>query len=246
MEMQQWQRIRFISTIVLFVSLLMLIWISSSFLQAVGLAMLGLIGCAGILLSIRNESKQLEAANQRQLIELISHYRHDWMNDIQLLFGYVTLKKYDKLDDCMDKIRSKALQESSTAKLGIPSLVAFFISFRLYYNALALELEMEDEINLASLSIDKEKVSHLVQMTVKLFHSHAAPAFEEPNILSVQFDLEGDALLFDLIYKGGYEEQALKRDIQMMMSSFTAQFATIEEEYTANKAVLTIRLPFLH
>jgi sensor histidine kinase regulating citrate/malate metabolism len=180
------------------------------------------------------------------MIELISHYRHDWMNDIQLLFGYVTLKKYDKLEDCMDKIRSKALQESSIAKLGIPSLVAFFISFRLYYNALALELEMEEEINLASLPIDKEKVSHLVQMTVKLFHSHALPSLEEPNILSVQFDLEGDALLFDLIYQGGYEEQALKDNIQMMMSAFTAQFATIEEEYTANKAVMTIRLPFLH
>jgi stage 0 sporulation protein B (sporulation initiation phosphotransferase) len=244
--MQQWQRIRFISTIMLFVSLLMLIWASSSILQAIGLGLLGLLGCAGIILSIRNERKELEAANQRQMIELISHYRHDWMNDIQLLFGYVTLKKYDKLDDCMDKIRSKALQESSTAKLGIPSLVAFFISFRLYYNALALELEMEEEINLASLPIDKEKVSRLVQMTVKLFHSHAVPSIEESNVLSVQFDLDGEALLFDLIYQGGYEEQALKHEVQMMMSSFTAQFATIEEEYTANKAVMTIRLPFLH
>jgi hypothetical protein len=105
---------------------------------------------------------------------------------------------------------------------------------------------MEEEINLASLPIDKEKVSHLVQMTVKLFHSHALPSLEEPNILSVQFDLEGDALLFDLIYQGGYEEQALKHKIQLMISAFTTRFATIEEEYTANKAVMTIRLPFLH
>jgi stage 0 sporulation protein B (sporulation initiation phosphotransferase) len=244
--MQQWQRIRSISTVVLMVSLFLLIWAASSTLLSVGLAVLGALGCAGIFLSIKKERKQMEAANQRQMIELISHYRHDWMNDIQLLFGYVSLKKYDKLDDCMDKIRSKVLQESSIAKLGIPSLVAFFVSFRLYYNALALELEMEEDINLASLPLDQEKVSRLVQMTVKLFHSLAVPSYDEPNVLSVQFDLEKEALLFDLIYQGGYDESALRYEIKQILEAFTTQFATIEEEYTANQAVMTIRLPFHH
>jgi stage 0 sporulation protein B (sporulation initiation phosphotransferase) len=244
--MQQWQRIRSISTVVLMVSLFLLIWAASSTLLSVGLAVLGALGCAGIFLSIKKERKQMEAANQRQMIELISHYRHDWMNDIQLLFGYVSLKKYDKLDDCMDKIRSKVLQESSIAKLGIPSLVAFFVSFRLYYNALALELEMEEDINLASLPLDQEKVSRLVQMTVKLFHSLAVPSYDEPNVLSVQFDMEKEALLFDLIYQGGYDESALRYEIKQILEAFTTQFATIEEEYTANQAVMTIRLPFHH
>jgi stage 0 sporulation protein B (sporulation initiation phosphotransferase) len=244
--MQQWQRMRSISTVVLMVSLFLLIWAASSTLLSVGLAVLGALGCAGIFLSIKKERKQMEAANQRQMIELISHYRHDWMNDIQLLFGYVSLKKYDKLDDCMDKIRSKVLQESSIAKLGIPSLVAFFVSFRLYYNALALELEMEEDINLASLPLDQEKVSRLVQMTVKLFHSLAVPSYDEPNVLSVQFDMEKEALLFDLIYQGGYDESALRYEIKQILEAFTTQFATIEEEYTANQAVMTIRLPFHH
>jgi stage 0 sporulation protein B (sporulation initiation phosphotransferase) len=244
--LQLWQRIRNISTVVLFVSLLAMIWVSSPSLLAFGLAILIGAGCMGILISIKEERKQRQYSNQREMIDLISHYRHDWMNDIQLLFGYISLKKYDKLDECMDKIRSKVLQESSAAKLGIPSLIAFFISFRLYYNALALELEMEQDVNLASLPIDKEKVSRLVQMTVKLFHSNAIASNEEPNILSVQFDLEDDALVFDLIYRGGYTKEALQRGIQIMMDAFTVNFATIEQEYTANKAVMTIRLPFLH
>jgi stage 0 sporulation protein B (sporulation initiation phosphotransferase) len=244
--MQQWQRIRSISTVVLMVSLLLQIWAASSSLLSIGLAVLGALCATGIFFSIKEERKQLEAANQRQMIELISHYRHDWMNEIQLLFGYVSLKKYDKLDACMDKIRSKVLQESSIAKLGIPSLVAFFVSFRLYYNALALELETEEDINLASLPLDQDKVSHLVQMTVKLFHSLAVPSNDEPNVLSVQFGLESEALLFDLIYQGGYDEKALQYKIKQILEAFTTQFATIEEEYTANQAVMTIRLPFHH
>ncbi|MEX2461508.1 MAG: Spo0B domain-containing protein [Paenibacillaceae bacterium] len=242
--MQHWQRIRIITVVVVLVSLLLLIWTAPTTWIAIGLAILGVLACVGIFLSINMERKQQEAANQRQMIELISHYRHDWMNDLQLLFGYVSLKKYDKLDDCMDKIRSKALQESGIAKLGIPSLVAFFISFRLYYNALALELEAEEDINLASLPLDQEKVSRLVQMTVKLFHAHAIPSIEEPNVLSVQFDLESGALLFDLIYQGGYDELAIQQGIERILSVFTSQFVTIEEEYTVNQAVMTIRLPF--
>jgi stage 0 sporulation protein B (sporulation initiation phosphotransferase) len=244
--MQRWQRIRIISTIVLFVSLLVMIWASSSSLLTFGLAILIGVECVAILFSIKEERKKQQYLNQREMIDLISHYRHDWMNDIQLLFGYVSLKKYDKLDDCMDKIRNKVLQESSVAKLGIPSMVAFFISFRLHYNALTLELEIEQDVNLASIPLDKEKVSRLVQMTIKLFNAHAISSFEEPNLLSVQFDLESDALLFDLIYRGGYSKEDLQHGVQMMMDEFTTQFATIEQEYTANKAVMTFRLPFLH
>jgi stage 0 sporulation protein B (sporulation initiation phosphotransferase) len=243
--MQRWQRIRFISTVVLFVSLLGMIGGSSSPIQAFGLAMLVTAGAVGIFFSIKIEQKRQQLANQRQMIDLISHYRHDWMNDIQLLFGYVSLKKYDKLDDCMDKIRTKALQESCIAKLGIPSLVAFFITFRLHYHALTLELEMEQDINLASLPIEHENVSQLVQRTIQLFNAYAEPSDEISNSLSVQFDLESDALLFDLVYQGGCKEKALQQGIKAMMDSVTARFATIEEEYTVNKAVLTIRLPFL-
>lgn len=244
--MQLWQRIHSISAVVLLLSLLFLLWAASLSWLTIGLTVFGFLGVAGFVFSGMVERKQREAVNQRQIIELISHYRHDWLNDLQLLFGYVSLKKYDKLEGCMDKIRTKTLQESSIAKLGIPSLVAFLISFRLYYNALALVLEMDEDINLASLPLDQEKVSRLVQMTVKLIHAHAVPSLDEPNVLSVQFDLESNALLFDLIYQGGYDEIALQQGIKLILSAFTIQFATIEEEYTVNQAVMTIRLPFHH
>jgi hypothetical protein len=32
--------------------------------------------------------------------------------------------------------------------------------------------------------------------------------------------------------------------MKQILTKFIAQFATIEEEYTANQAVMTIRLPF--
>jgi stage 0 sporulation protein B (sporulation initiation phosphotransferase) len=243
--MQRWQRIRVISTVVLFVSLLGMISVSSMLFPALGLAIATAAGAAGIFFSITEERKIQKLMNQRQMIDLISHYRHDWMNDLQLLFGYVSLKKYDKLDDCMDKIRTKVLQESNTAKLGIPSLVAFFISYRLHYREMALELDLEQDVNFASLPLEHEKVSQLIQRTILLFNSHAEPLDDISNGLSVQFDLESDALLFDLIYQGGYSERELQLGMKKMLQEIPDCFATMDEEYTVNKAVLTIRLPFL-
>jgi hypothetical protein len=83
-------------------------------------------------------------------------------------------------------------------------------------------------------------------MTVILFHSLAVPSMDEPNVLSVQFDLESEALLFDLVYQGGYDESALRYKIKQILEAFNTRFATIEEEYTENQAVITFRLPFHH
>ena len=81
-------------------------------------------------------------------------------------------------------------------------------------------------------------------MTVKLIHAQALPSLGDPNVLSVQFYLEDDALLFDLIYQGGYDGTTLQEGIKGIVSEFTAQFATMDEEYTENQAAITIRLPF--
>lgn len=241
--MQQWVKIRTTSTALLIVPMVLLIFTNSATIFSIVLALLAAIGCAGIYISIAMEKRRMNAVNQRQMSELISHYRHDWMNDIQLLFGYVSLRKFDKLAASLDTIRAKVLQESGIAKLGIPSLVAFFVTFRLYYNALTLELEMEDELSLAALPIDKEKVSHLVQMTIKVFNSAALPFFEEPNVLSVQFDLGADALVFDLVFQGVYNEEALRNGMRKMLAGYKSQFAMIEEDYTVNQALVTIQLP---
>ena len=242
--MAWWQRIRIISAIALTVSLVIIVLISSHHTLVICLGIVICIGCVGIFAARKAELIKAKKAEEQRIIQLMSHYRHDWMNDLQLLFGYVSLKKYDKLSDCLDKIRCKAMKENSIAKLGIPSLVAYFISFRLKENALALELEMEQDINLAALPMDTEKVSQLVQGIVDLFHVNSAPSEELINVLSVQFALEDNALLVDLDYQGGYHQAELKKAIHTLISAFPKDFADLEEEYTQDKAVVTLQLPF--
>ncbi len=39
------------------------------------------------------ESAALASEQDLLVLRLFNHYRHDWMNDIQILMGYVQLKK---------------------------------------------------------------------------------------------------------------------------------------------------------
>jgi len=196
------QRIRILCTIALFVLLTTLIWGSSHVIFTVGLVILISAGIIVLLTMGRFELKLAKHKAEQQLIHLVSRYRHDWMNDIQLLFGYVSLKKYDKLMDTLEKIRNKAAQENNVSKLGIPSLVIYFISRQLSANGLLFELKIEQENNLSTLNIDKKKFTATVIKRKKKMIANAVLSDEMQNVLHVHFFLENDALLFEVSYSG--------------------------------------------
>ncbi|WJH32551.1 Spo0B domain-containing protein [Paenibacillus sp. CC-CFT747] len=137
------------------------------------LALLGLLGLLGWRRSVQEQGKHREAAENNRLIKAMNEYRHDWMNDFQVLFGYIRLKKYDKLLDYMDKINADAYRESYVSKLGLPSLIVYFYSYRTDKKAMELEIEIEREIVLTKLPLDSEKAGELIRRTVELFRENA-------------------------------------------------------------------------
>ena len=99
------------------------------------------------------ELRQQEQLSHQKLIQVINRLRHDWMNDTQILFGYIQLKKFDNLQPYMEKIKMTMQQESNLSKLGIPSLIAFLLLFRVQSKSLELEVELDQEINLGQLPL---------------------------------------------------------------------------------------------
>ena len=197
-----------------------------------------------LIMWLRFERRNLQDVHETVLIRLISHYRHDWMNELQVLFGYVRLRKYDKLDFFVDKIRNKTLQDSYISKLGIPSLIAFLLMFRLKEMVFELELDLEQGLNLAELPISSEKLSGLVCHTILLFHTHATPPLEEANELSLQFVHEEEGLLVDLVYRGCCEINKLQKAMELLIKSYPAGFVAIEQSYNEDGAEMTLRLPY--
>ncbi|GIO34760.1 hypothetical protein J2TS6_59010 [Paenibacillus albilobatus] len=104
-------------------------------------------------------SRGQKAERQAQLrdfeesaIRTLNHHRHDWMNDLQILYGYIRLGKIDKAVESVERIKERMNRESKISKLGIPSLVYYLQSFRTSNSDLELEIDVDPDVQLDKLS----------------------------------------------------------------------------------------------
>jgi hypothetical protein len=190
--------------------------------------------------------KRNKAEFEEQLIRLLNRYRHDWMNDIQVLFGYIQLKKYDNLPDYVDKIRHKIGQESYIARLGVTPLVAYLFAFREQTDKLQLEVEMEDEIRLDKLPLDKDEAARLIVDVIELMTSHVSRDEEtdEPNTLSLELAVEEDYLLIDCVYRGGYAPANAKIAFDRNILAVDRGIRLLHADFAQGEASFAIGLPF--
>lgn len=189
----------------------------------------------------RMEQARRQAACDDRLIQTVSHHRHDWMNDFQVLLGLMKLKKFDSMQPYMDKIKARMHQESCMAKLGSSSLIAYLMSFRADKRPLELEVNVEQETNLAQLNVEKDGVASLLKETVECFCGCAQESDGEPNRLSIEIGLEDTDLLLDFVYDGNYREELLGEAVTAMKKRRNNSRVYIEEEIGQNHVVLTCR-----
>ncbi|WP_010270784.1 Spo0B domain-containing protein [Paenibacillus senegalensis] len=220
-------------------ALLMLVGFDFAAYIKIFLGALLLAGAYGLLLLDRRRHREL---SHSLLVQTINHHRHDWMNDFQVLLGLLKLKKYDSMQPYMDKIKAKLHQESCLSKLGVPSLIAYLMSFRTTARPFVLEVAVEQEMNLRQLPIDSEKVSKLLRNTVETFSQCAVPPDGEPNILSLELDKEDETLLLDFVYEGHYKKDKLQQALEKMEKD-SKRWGSLEQHLGEEKAVLTLRLP---
>ena len=63
--------------------------------------------------------------DEKQAIKLIQRLRHDWMNELQLILGYIQLGKQDKAEEKIHEIIEKAGQNRALDRLLIPKTTIF-------------------------------------------------------------------------------------------------------------------------
>ncbi|MEB3100366.1 Spo0B domain-containing protein [Ferviditalea candida] len=245
--MGKWKWIQVLSGVIILVSLFLLIYISDQRLVLFGFA-LWMLALFAIWIWIdrriqRRKLKDAQDEGHQALIRALTYYRHDWMNDLQVLFGYVQLKKYEQLVSCIDNIREKINSESAINRLGIPSLTAELVEFNAASRDLELRLVMGNEVNLSSLSIQPELIHRLVIDTVRGFQIHSVPG-GEPNTLNLTIERMEDCIRFDFEYNGKYRKSELSAYLRstILENSRMAQIES-ENELREEEADLLFRIP---
>ncbi len=178
------------------------------------------------------------------MIRLLGHHRHDWMNEMQVLYGYARLKRYDNLPDYMDKIRTTGLHESYLSKLGIPELIVYLLEKRIENGSCTVEVELEQEIDLRRLKMGGEEVYRLIRGVVEIIQPCAAQEAGEAGLLSIGFDEDGDELLVDFVYQGDGAWSRMEQGIRAFLAERGTGLQIREEQFGEEQAVVALALPF--
>ena len=79
------------------------------------------------------------------VMNLIQHYRHDLMNQLQVVQGYVKLGNLEKVDASMTELLDYFYQERKLLGLNAPNVLLWFMQFRLKYENFILTYDIDIE-----------------------------------------------------------------------------------------------------
>jgi len=177
--------------------------------------------------------------------ETLNHFRHDWMNDIQVLYGYLKLKKYDKMHDYMETIREKLIGESCISKLGDPALVVYLQSYRARCRSIRLDVELGPDVQLSQLSVDSGTVSDAIIAVIEAFtRQGVAPADGDVNRLRLKLSIQSDCLVIGFDYDGGYRREELLQELREALGAGRSKLRIASGAvYDSEKAVFDIHVP---
>jgi len=146
----------------------------------------------------RTRLQQKTETTHATAIEAFSHHRHDWMNDLQLLYGYIQLGNRDKLIENIERIKEQMMTDSRVSKLGIPSLVFYLQSFKALNRDIQLEVEIEDGITLADRlgTEQREELTRVIQETISAYQTSGGSSWGECPTLSIIIRNEDEEVQF--------------------------------------------------
>jgi hypothetical protein len=112
-----------------------------------GLSLLAAATAGWIGFSLPNQIARQQAAQADQLrqdfLRIFSHYRHDVMNHVQLIKGYLQLKKFDRLESPLQNIIQDAQRHSLLSNVPGTQLPYFLVDRDVSSPMVRLQVEVD-------------------------------------------------------------------------------------------------------
>jgi stage 0 sporulation protein B (sporulation initiation phosphotransferase) len=105
-----------------------------------------------------------------EVLHMFRHYRHDQLNDLQLVLGYTQMGNLDKVKDKLHDILEKTAEERKLANLNCPHFTVWTMNFNTKYNNLKLSYEVH--LSKGDFSAVDLKLKETCEEITQLLHKH--------------------------------------------------------------------------
>lgn len=114
---------------------------------------------------------------EEEVVNILRHYRHDLINKLQIVHGYLTMKKYDKLGQTLDELFKELDEERKLLHLGIPQFTLWVVCFNTSYSNFRLSYKIHTntalpkEMDTYAVSVS-QSIMKILEQCCKPFELH--------------------------------------------------------------------------
>jgi stage 0 sporulation protein B (sporulation initiation phosphotransferase) len=187
----------------------------------------------------------LAVDQQRQLwIDTLSHARHDWLNDLQLIIGYVQLRKYDKVTACVDMLKEKLAEEGKTVKLGHPGLIEALLTYQTVSRPFLFSVHIREAFDYRTAPHAGDAAEFALRRLLEGFEASAAKGvLGSDNTLDCTFDADSSEATLAFTYRGVYTESVLRKTVAEIQKQWrTSGSLGLQAEFEASEVRVMIRV----
>ncbi|SFB40440.1 Sensor_kinase_SpoOB-type, alpha-helical domain [Cohnella sp. OV330] len=184
--------------------------------------------------------------SRQDLVGTLSHHRHDWMNELQILYGYLRMQKIDKAIAVVDRIKEEMERDSRISRLGSPELSAYLLSFRTFCDTMTLDARVDESLQASCVaSAGPERVSRAAIGMINAYRVRVSAATAEENKLRIAFSEADGELRIETSYEGGWSAwSSLREDVSQSLPDGARLSASADGDGEGGARKLTVVVPF--
>jgi|SRR5690554_4604538 len=171
-----------------------------------------------------------------EVVHVLRQYRHDWLNKIQLIKGYLDLGKMEKVQELINEIILQSRNEGDLSNLKIDRVASHLLTFNWGNHPYVLSFEViGGERNWRE---QEELILHLLQETFSILDRTAEPG-EENELFLVFKDITQMELEIDF-HGQIIDKEMFKNKIIQLKALFQKNEITID--WNDNGYLMTVLL----
>ncbi|GGM27392.1 sporulation initiation phosphotransferase B [Paraliobacillus quinghaiensis] len=148
---------------------------------------------------------------EEDVVTLLRHYRHDWMNELQLIMGYAQMGKLDTVQKKIQQSVEKAESDRKLQNLPLPKTVIWVMQFNFRFDNFRLKYNIDANEKLA---IDDQRLYDQLERIMEIFTSFGMKTEMYHGTMNIQ-QLNQQQLKVQLSFSGIIERsKELKNQIE--------------------------------
>lgn len=170
------------------------------------------------------------------IVEVLRHSRHDWLNKLQLIKGNLDLNRIDRAKEVIDEIVIEAQHETKLSNLHMPLFASLLLKSNWINPSFILEYEVFQDSE--STTIDDVRIT---SWTNSLFSclNRSIEAFQE-NHLSITIEPQSNGIRFFFDFSGIILQRELMEEF---LSSHKEPLELEVKEFTENELSIEVFMP---